>query len=375
MYDGVAMAELIPAELTFLDPLPPQRRRVLVLAAAPAQLLDIAGPAEVLSQASRLHAVERGAHAESSIPPLYDVHLFIAGTGAGIGAGSGGGPNTSAGFLLGSTVTERALLTGPAFDTLIVAGGEGARRRAGDPSLQRTVRHVAAGARRVAGVCTGAFILAAAGLLNGRTVTTHWRWCADLARRHPGLRVDPDPIYVRDGNVWTSAGITAGMDLTLALVEEDHGHALALAVARELVLYLRRPGDQKQFSTVLSAQTGPGTRLGGLLAWMAGNLDQPLPVEALAARACLSPRQFARVFHEETGTTPARLVERLRVEAARRRLETGRAGLAAVAAACGFQTEETMRRCFLRQVGASPGEYRNRFRHAGTTPVTKEARP
>ena len=367
MYDVAAMAELNPAELVPLDPLQPRRRRVLVLAAAPVQLLDIAGPAEVLAQANRLHAAERNGHAAGSVPPLYDVHLFIAGIG--------GGPNTSAGFLLGSTVTERALLAGPAFDTVIVAGGEGARCRAGDPSLQRTVRHVAAGARRVAGVCTGAFILAAAGLLDGRTVTTHWRWCADLARLHPRLRVDPDPIYVRDGHVWTSAGITAGMDLTLALVEEDHGHALALAVARELVLYLRRPGDQKQFSTVLSAQTGPSARLGGLLAWMAGNLDQPLPVEALAARACLSPRQFARVFHEETGTTPARLVERLRVEAARRRLETGRAGLAAVAAACGFQTEETMRRCFLRQVGASPGEYRNRFRQAGTAPTPKEARP
>ena len=176
------------------------------------------------------------------------------------------------------------------------------------------------------GVCTGAFILAAAGLLRGRSVTTHWRWCAELARRHPDLTVQPDPIYVRDGHVWTSAGITAGMDLALALVEEDHGHTLALAVARELVLFLRRPGDQKQFSTVLSAQTGPGARLGDLLAWIEENLNRPLPISVLAGRACLSPRQFARVFQEETGTTPARLVERMRVEAARRRLEHGRTG-------------------------------------------------
>ena len=378
------MADTLP------DPIPP--RRVLVLAAAPAQLLDIAGPAEVLAQAGRLHAMERGGDGgdggNGGLAPLYEVALHVM--------GGAGGPNTSSGLSLASTVTERALLAGPAWDTLVVAGGEGARHRAGDAAVQRLVRHVAARARRVAGVCTGAFILAAAGLLAGRAVTTHWRWCAELARRHPGLRVEPEPIWVRDGHVWTSAGITAGMDLALALVEEDHGHRLALAVARELVLFLRRPGGQTQFSAVLSAQTGPAAgpaaavgaalaarsagRLGGLLAWMAGNLHQPLPVAALAARACLSPRQFARVFPEETGTTPARLVERMRVEEARRRLEHGRTGLAAVAAGCGFPTEETMRRAFLRQAGVSPGDYRDRFRRLGAPPaptpaMAKEASP
>ncbi len=343
------MAELIP--------FPPQCRRVLILAMAPAQLLDVAGPAEVLAQAGRLHG---GA-------PLYDVAFHMV-----------GGTATSAGLALASTISAAALLAAPPFDTLIVVGGEGARMRPGDPALQRLVKHLAAPARRVVGVCTGAFILAAAGLLAGRSVTTHWRWCTDLARRHPDLRVEPEPIYVRDGHVWTSAGITAGMDLTLALVEADHGHTLALAVARELVLFLRRPGDQKQFSSVLAAQSGtqagPAARIGDLLAWIGENLGRPLPIGTLAARAGLSPRQFARVFQEETGTTPARLVERMRVEAARGRLEQGRTGLAAVATTCGFVTEETMRRSFLRLVGIAPGKYRDRFRKAGQpTAMSKES--
>ena len=335
------------------DPVRP--RRVLILAAAPAQLLDIAGPAEVLAMAGQLRAVERGGISEvGGFAPLYDTafHLVAAPSK----------PGTSAGLDLVSTATESELLACASLDTLIVVGGEGARRRAGEAGVQRLVRHLAPRSRRVVGVCTGAFILAAAGLLEGRRVTTHWRWCAELARRHPGLRVDPDPIYVRDGGVWTSAGITAGMDLALALVEEDHGHSLALAVARALVMFLRRPGGQKQFSAALAAQTGPADRFGDLLAWMSENLHRPLSVETLAERARLSPRQFARAFREETGATPARMLERLRVEAARRSLEAGRAGLAAVAAACGFGTEETMRRAFLRQVGAPPGDYRDRFR-------------
>ncbi len=353
---------------------PAQPRRVLILGAAPAQLLDIAGPAEVLSQAGRLRAVGKGMPGGAGrFAPLYDVALFIV-PGAGATA-------TTAGLDLRSTETEAALLARPGLDTLIVVGGEGARSRAGDAVVQRLVGHLAPRSRRVVGVCTGAFILAAAGLLEGRRAVTHWRWCSELARRHPGVRVDAEPIYVRDGHIWTSAGVTAGMDLALALVEADHGHGLALAVARELVLFLRRPGDQKQFSTVLSAQTGPSARFGELLAWMAENLHRPLPVQALAARACLSPRQFARVFREETGLTPARLLEHLRVEAARQRLEAGRTGLAAVVAACGFGSEETMRRAFLRQVGASPGDYRDRFRRgsapapAFTLPTAKDSHP
>lgn len=354
------------------DPNPPRCRRVLILAAAPAQLLDIAGPAEVLAQAGRIHALERGGADHTRLAtPLYGIDCLIV-PGPGL-------PGTTSGLDLVSTTTEAALLEGPAFDTLVVVGGEGARTRSDGDTIQRLVRHLAPRARRIVGVCTGVFILAAAGLLQGRRVTTHWRWCAELARRHPGLIVEPEPIYLRDGTVWTSAGITAGMDLVLALVEEDHGHTLALAVARELVLFLRRPGDQKQFSTVLSAQTGPTARLGDLLAWMAENLRQPLPVEVLASRVSMSARTFARVFLEETGVTPARLVERMRVEEARRRLENGRTGLSAVAAACGFQTEETMRQSFLRQVGTAPGDYRDRFQRVGSdarhTPNTQETSP
>ena len=336
-------------------------RRVLILGAAPVQLLDLAGPAEVLAQAGRLHAVERGRAAPT---PLYDVACHVV---AGLGLAQ-----TSAGLTFHPMASEASLLGLETLDTLIVIGGEGARERARDRRLQRQVQHLAPRAERIVGVCTGTFILAAAGLLEGRRVTTHWRFCGELSRRHPRLEVDPEPIFIRDGPLWTSAGVTAGMDLVLALVEEDHGHALALAVARELVLFLRRPGDQKQFSSVLAAQSRGGSRLGALMAWLAGNLHRSLPVEVMAERACLSPRQFARVFREETGLTPARFLERMRVEAARQRLETGRGGLAAVAEGCGFGTEETMRRAFIRQLGASPGDYRDRFRRAsarGTTPA------
>lgn len=342
-----AMASPAPAP----DSAPAPARHVLILGAAPVQLLDVAGPAEVLAQAGRLLGGGDGAAAAAA---AYAADTLIL-PGPGLAT-------NSAGLVLGSSVSAAEALGWEALDILIVIGGEGARNRAADTALQRLLRHLAPRARRVVSVCTGAFILAAGGLLDGRRVTTHWRWCGELARRHPALTVDPEPIFIRDGTLWTSAGVTAGMDLLLALVEEDHGHALALAVARELVLFLRRPGDQKQFSTMLAAQTGPSARLASLLAWMAENLHRPLPVEALAAQACLSPRQFARVFREETGMTPARLLEQLRVEAARQRLEAGRAGLAAITAACGFRTEETMRRAFLRQVGASPGDYRDRFR-------------
>jgi transcriptional regulator GlxA family with amidase domain len=205
-------------------------------------------------------------------------------------------------------------------------------------------------------------VLAAAGLLDGKRVATHWRWCATLAALHPRIAVDPEPIFLRDGDLWTSAGVTAGIDLALAMVEEDHGHRLALAVARELVMFLRRPGGQQQFSAALAAQSATGTDLRELVAWISDNLHKPLSVDALAERARMSPRQFARVFARELGVTPAKLVDRLRIEAARRRLEESPKGLAAVAAACGFGSEETMRRAFLRHLGTPPGAYRERFR-------------
>ena len=321
-------------------------RRVLILAAAPAQLLDVAGPAEVFAQASRLSAA-----------PLYDVEVAVVPSAGRQAPTTTSGVQLAAGRPLAALLADRRPI-----DTLIVAGGEGARQRADEPALRDAVRRLTRRSRRVASVCTGAFILAAAGLLDGKRAATHWSWCARLAAMYPQIRVDPEPIFTRDGNLWTSAGITAGIDLTLAMIEEDHGHRLALAVARQLVMFLRRPGGQQQFSAVLAAQAASSADLRDLVAWVADNLQRPLTVELLAERARLSPRQFARVFARELGVTPAKLVDQLRVEAARRRLEESPKGLAAVAAACGFGSEETMRRAFLRQLGTPPGAYRERFR-------------
>jgi len=222
------------------------------------------------------------------------------------------------------------------------------------------LRATAPRARRVASVCTGAFLLARAGLLDGRRATTHWAWCEELARRFPQVAVERDPIFVADGNVRTSAGVTAGMDLALALVEEDLGPRAALEVARQLVLFVRRPGGQAQFSAGLAAQAQHAP-LRELQAWMADHLDADLGVEALAARAHMSPRSFARAFRRETATTPAAYVEALRVERARLLLETTPAAVTEVARACGFGTVETLRRAFARRLGVAPAAYRSRF--------------
>jgi transcriptional regulator GlxA family with amidase domain len=250
-------------------------------------------------------------------------------------------------------------------DTLIVAGGVGVEAALGDRALLAFLRAAAPRVRRLASVCTGAFLLAEAGLLDGRRATTHWAYCAELARRHPRVRVEPDPIYVRDGCVYTSAGVTSGMDLALALVEEDLGREAALTVARWLVLFLKRPGGQSQFSAQLAAQLAAREPIQELQAWIVENVHGDLSVAALAARAGMSPRNFARVFAREVGATPARFVETARVEAARRRLEEhGAQGVEAVAAACGFGSAETMRRAFLRRVRVSPADYRSRFQAA-----------
>ena len=215
--------------------------------------------------------------------------------------------------------------------------------------------------RRIGSVCTGAFVLAAAGLLDGRRATTHWQLCPRLARDHPAVAVEDDPIFVRDGNVYTSAGVTAGMDLALALVEEDHGHDAAMRIARHLVMFVRRPGGQSQFSAALDLQAAERRPIRDLQAWIAGHPSGDLSVEALAARAHMSPRNFARVFRDEVGQTPARFVERVRVEAARRLLEESGAGLERVARECGFGGADSMRRSFLRVLRVAPSEYRGRF--------------
>jgi transcriptional regulator GlxA family with amidase domain len=233
-----------------------------------------------------------------------------------------------------------------------------------DAATVEWIRRMDARARRTAGVCSGAFLLARAGLLDGRRATTHWRNCAELARRFPRVTVEPDRIYVRDGRISTSAGVTAGMDLALALVEDDLGGELARDVARQLVLFLRRPGGQSQFSVALDAPLASRPSLRDLQTWIHAHPDADLGVEALARRMAMSPRNFARVFTRELATTPARYVERARVEAARQWLEDSRAGVDEVAGACGFGSAETLRRAFQRLLGVSPSAYRETFARA-----------
>jgi transcriptional regulator GlxA family with amidase domain len=228
-------------------------------------------------------------------------------------------------------------------------------------ALIRLLRAAAGRSRRVASVCTGAFLLARAGLLDGRRATTHWNSCGELARRYPAVHVESDPIFVRDGDVYTSAGVTAGIDLALALVDEDLGPKLARDVARWLVLFLRRPGGQSQFSAALAGQQAEREPLRDLQGWVMDHLDEDLTVPALAERVFMSPRNFARAFKREVGMTPAVYVETVRVERARTLLETGGEGVEQVARRCGFGTVETMRRVFRRRLGVSPGDYRQRF--------------
>ena len=320
----------------------PSARRILVLAVQGAQALDVLGPVEVFHTAQGLHPAAG-----------YQVQVVAP----------GGGPVA---FSNGVTVGATPLPDPPPrHDTLVVAGGEGARAAAaGDADVVTWLRAASGRARRTASVCTGAFLLAEAGLLDGRRATTHWRWSHDLARRHRSIHVDPDAVYVRDGDVWTSAGVTAGIDLALALVEDDAGRDVAMAVARELVVFLKRPGGQAQFSQALVAQQAERPVLRELQAWIADHLDADLTVAALAARANLTERSFARAFRREVGQTPAAYVEALRIERARLMLEDGARSLDAVARATGFRSAEVLRRAFHRRVGVSPAAYRERFRLA-----------
>jgi transcriptional regulator GlxA family with amidase domain len=248
-------------------------------------------------------------------------------------------------------------------DTLLVAGGSAIEQDEINSDVVRWLRKIAARVRRIGSVCTGAMLLARAGLLDGRRATTHWNWCHLLIKRAPRADVDPNPIFIRDENVYTSAGVTAGMDLALALVEEDYGSRLALQVARNLVLYLRRPGGQSQFSAALSLQLTDRKPLRELESWVLDNLNKLLTVPVLAQRVAMSPRNFARVFTKEMKTTPAKFVERLRVEAARRRLEESNNSMETIASECGFGNVNSMRNVFQRALKIAPGQYRHHFRH------------
>ena len=320
-------------------------RRVSMLAYPGIQILDVTGPLEVFSRASRWLKDHCGRPNAAYVVEILGLER---------------GPfRASSGLTL---VADRAYheVEG-GVDTLLVAGGIGAHQHDHDARLLAWLRRQAASVRRLGSVCTGAFFLAEAGLLDGRTATTHWSECDDLAQRYPRVRVEPDTIYVQHGPVYTSAGVTAGIDLALAMVEEDHGRDIALATARALVVFLRRPGGQAQFSAQLAVQFAEHEPLRELQAHILEHPDADLEVGTLARRVAMSPRNFARVFTREIGMTPARFVASVRVETARRRLEDTSEDLVAICENCGFGSLESMRRAFMRLVGTPPGQYRERF--------------
>jgi transcriptional regulator GlxA family with amidase domain len=298
------------------------------------QLLDVTGPIAAFEIAGRY------------VPDSYTLRVAAAqpgmvrsSSGIAILAGAFGRPSS--------------------IDTLIVAGGDGSRAAMGEVGTQRFLKACAGSARRVASVCSGTYLLASAGLLEGRRATTHWSVAADFARRFPRVGLEPDRIYVQDGTIWSSAGITAGIDLALALLAEDLGEATARRTARQLVVYYRRPGGQSQFSELLDTAPASGC-FAGLLDYIRTHLQQRLSVDELAARAAMSPRHFARRFVAETGVTPARFVERLRAEAARAALESGARSARLVARQCGFGDPERLRRCLIRVYGAPPSAWLRR---------------
>lgn len=300
------------------------------------QIIDAAGPLGAFEIAARY------------CPGAYDISVRAATPGE-VASSSG------------ARMTAAPLGDPSRLDTLVVAGGEGTREAMRDPSLLAFTRSAGAAARRVSSVCSGAYVLAAAGLLDGRRATTHWSLSEDFTRRFPAVRLEPDRIWIRDGEVWTSAGITAGIDLALAMIEADLGETVARRTAQQLVVYHRRPSGQSQFSALLGLDAGAG-RFGTLLAWMRENLAGRLSVDRLAERAGMSERNFARAFLAETRLTPARAVERLRLEAARTAVEDGARPIDVIARTAGFGDPERMRRAFVRAFGQPPQALRRAAR-------------
>jgi transcriptional regulator GlxA family with amidase domain len=342
----------------------PATRRIGIVAFPGSQILDIAGPLAVFTEANQFcqgdFNVKRTA---------YQVEL--------ISTESDGLVDCYCGVNITARTDFRSVKG--KFDTLIIAGGYGVMQVEKIPGFLPWLRKIAGASRRVGSVCTGAFALAAAGLLDGRSATTHWYFCQQMAERFPAVRVEPDPIFIRDGAVYTSAGVTAGIDLSLALIEEDWGAELALLVARGLVVFLRRPGSQSQFSATLSLQTSDRAPIRELQVWLLDNLREPLTVEQMAARVGMSPRNFARVFAEQVGVTPARFVMQIRVETARRRLEESSQSVELIAEECGFGSTESMRSAFQRLLRVSPQEYRKHFHLAeegeqNDEPLTRSTR-
>jgi transcriptional regulator GlxA family with amidase domain len=321
-------------------------RRIGIIAFPDSQILDISGPLSVFNEASR--QVQKHSAGKQA---AYQIELI----------------STTADRLVdcycGVSLTAHTDFRASAgnYDTLLIAGGYGVMQAATLDRFLPWLRKQAKASRRIGSVCSGAVVLAAAGLLDGRRATTHWYYCQQIARQFPAVKFDADPIFIRDGNVYTSAGVTAGIDLALALVEEDLGAELALFVARALVVFLRRPGSQSQFSHALSLQTSDRKPLRELQAWLLENMRQPLTIEQMADRVAMSPRNFARVFTEQLGITPARFVSQIRLEAARRRLEESSQSIELIAEECGFGSTESMRSAFQRLLRVSPQDYRNRF--------------
>ncbi|MFF7442086.1 GlxA family transcriptional regulator [Streptomyces sp. NPDC008122] len=325
----------------------PAPHRVVITAFPGVELLDVTGPAEVFSVATRIAGTGRRG---------YRVEIATA---------DGGECTTSAGVRLLADLRLDEVVG--RMDTLLVSGAVtlmegGGAEAVVDPAVTAWLRSAAPRADRTGSICAGAHVLAAAGLLDGRPATTHWLTAAQLAAAHPEIVVDPDPIFIRSGGVWTCAGVTSGMDMALAMVAEDHGHDLALATARAMVMYVKRSGGQSQFSVPLSLQAPTGDPIGELRQWITEHPDEDLSAGSLAERVSLSTRHFSRLFTQRTGTTPAAYVESTRLETARRLLEETDRSLPQVAEASGLGSVQTLHRCFQRKLRTTPAEYRRRFR-------------
>jgi transcriptional regulator GlxA family with amidase domain len=344
-------------------------RTVLIVLFDGVQALDVTGPLEVFDGANQWRARRHDRDAYQIRTASLGGHMVRTSSGLHLAPDCDLRQLGQAGPVGQAGAVGQTGPVGP--EMLIVPGGAGTQH--GEPELVAWLRVHGRRAQRLVSVCTGTFLLAEAGLLDERRVTTHWAYCAELAARFPTLTVDPDPIFVRDDDVVTSAGVTAGIDLALALVEEDLGRDAALDIARHLVVFLRRPGDQAQFSAQLAGQLADRKPLRDVQRWIADHPAADLSVPTLARLASLSARQFTRAFAAEVGMPPGRYVDRIRLETARRRLEDTADGVEETARSCGYGTPEAMRRAFVRALGVSPGEYRRRFRPAYIPEETKES--
>lgn len=324
-------------------------RRVVFLAYEDMNLLDLAGPLQAFFTANRISQSHGGAD-------LYETVIASV---------RGGSVATSAGLPVETRAV--ATLADVAIDTLITAGGCKGDEFIAFPDLVAWIAARAPTVRRLCSVCTGAFLLAAAGLLEGRRVATHWAWVERLRRLHPHLNIDADALFVQDGQLWTSAGVTAGIDMSLALIEADHGHQIAIETARQLVMFIKRAGGQSQFSVPLAAQALDDGNFAGLHAWIASHLAEELGVARLAQQAGMSLRTFVRGYNAAVGRTPAKTVEAMRMEAACRALESTTLPLKAIAAKIGYAEEQNLRRVFLRNFGINPMQYRARFAERSST--------